>query len=128
MVDLAKIFTFFVEFKHHGFVYKQKCVEKCSGLLSGLPTISQLNFFPEMIAGKEDLTQLCDLNQTFLGQNEKRKKGPCHIFLDIDYEWKSRTWQAKNQKVDDSLWLRISNRTEIVPAMPIMSKFRLISL
>ena len=128
MLDLTWFFSFFVEFEYHGFAYKQQCAENCSGLLSGLPTVSQLEYFSEMIAGEEDLTELCELNQTFFGPNKNRKKGSCVIFLDADYEWKSRTWKSKNRKIDDSLWLHKSNRIEIVPKMPLMSEFLLGSL
>ena len=67
MEDLINnYFTFFVEFKYHGVTSKRQCVEKCTGLFSGLPTVSQLDRFSEMVAGKEDWIHLCDPTRTYL--------------------------------------------------------------
>ena len=101
-------------------MYKQQCVEKCSSLLSGLPSVSQLDRFSQMVANKKDWTELCDPTRTVLEQRGTRKKGSCSIFLDANYDWESRTWQSKCETIDDSFWLRKNNQTRIVPAMPIM--------
>ena len=67
MEDLINnYFSFFVEFKYHGVTSKQQCVEKCNGLFGGLPTVSQLDRFSEMVAGKEDWIHLCDPTRTYL--------------------------------------------------------------
>ena len=122
MENLIKnYFALFVEFKYHGVMYKQQCVEKCSSLLSGLPTVSQLDRFSQMVADKEDWIELCDPTRTFQEQRGTRKKGSCSIFLDANYDWNSRTWRSKYVTIDDSFWLRKNNQTKIVPAMPIMS-------
>ena len=90
MEDLINnYFTFFVEFKYHGVTSKRQCVEKCTGLFSGLPTVSQLDRFSEMVAGKADWIHLCDPTRTYLEQRGTRKRGSCSIFLDADYDWKS---------------------------------------
>ena len=126
MEDLVNnYFKFFVEFKYHGVMYKQQCVEKCSSLLSGLPTVSQLDRFSQMVADKEDWIELCDPTRTFQEQRGTRKKGSCSIFLDANYDWESRTWQSKCETIDDSFWLRKNNQTRIFPAMPIMRQFLL---